>query len=66
MDRKLLRHPRGAGADEAAGRWWLCAEVQVIGIADPILSEHQPLFSVGAMAEQRSVEPAAAEARHHG
>ena len=31
----------------------------MVGVKDSILSAHRPLFSMGAVAEQRSVEPAA-------
>ena len=40
VDRKPLRHPRGAGAGEAVARWRICAEVLVVGFADSILTVH--------------------------
>ena len=40
VDRKPLRHPRGAGAGESVARWRICAEVRVVGVANPIISEY--------------------------
>ena len=64
VDRKPLRHPRGAGAGKAVARWRICPDLRVVGVANPILSAHRPLFSMGAMAEQRSLESAAGAREH--
>ena len=55
---------RGAGTGEAVARWWICADLRVVGVADPILSAHRPLFPMGALAQQRSVEPPAGPRQH--